>query len=1039
MSTLTPNSQLLDLLKRHWGYDDFRPLQADAVNAVVDHRDSLVILPTGGGKSICYQLPALAMPGMAVIISPLISLIKDQVDGLKANGIEAAAINTAMSAEERRATWQGIREGRVKLLYLAPEALVREKGEPNEQLLEALQDTQLSFIAIDEAHCISQWGHEYRPAYRGLGSLRRWFPKVALHAFTATATEAVREDIVESLGMRDAQVLVGSFDRPNLTYRTAYRRDLMSQVKEVMGRHTGEAGIVYCISKAEVDNLAEALQKEGYRALPYHAGLSAEQRRLNQEAFSTEAIDVIVATVAFGMGIDRSNVRFVLHANMPKSIENYQQEAGRAGRDGLNAECVLLYSAGDAMTWRRIQGEAHTEYGRSAMRRINEVYTFCQAFACRHRYLVKYFGQDYAHDNCGACVVCLGEREALADSGQVVRQLLTAVQELRGRFGAQYVAQVLKGSKVAKIVSNRHDQLPCYGSLGAHEAGDLSDWLDQLAGQGLLERGEYQVLQLTDAGREMLDQGGEALLTKPRPTKKSGSSRTQAPVGGLEGPEEALFQELRRWRREQAHERGVPPYVIFNDEALIGLAKLRPATPAGLTGVKGIGQAKAAEYGESVVELLTRWCGENGLSLGASVAQTALPLAAQTPPPAPQAPPKVPESASGRTKGQTLRVTLEMHQSGKSASMIAEERGLAESTVLGHLAQCIEAGEIALDSVVPPDALAPIHTAFEALGSHESAMALMFLVPPGVDYGHINCALAELRRSGQAIESADEPATARLRWLAGLAKAPDPEERESLVRELEDPDPRVRALAAYAIAKVAPDEASEPLLPALQAEADPLAQAGLIRGLGVGRDPRAHLPLERMMAEAGWDEDVVALARRVARKLAGLSGAPEATPTVSAKAPAAKAPPPAPAAVPVQAPAPAPAPAAPQPAASSPSLAEALGAIQRVDAEGDDDMVLMALAEALTALGFQCQPDFPVADRGDGKPGRVAIVADKAPLRLAIELGKAMPSYKALYKLGQVPESTRVMVLRPTRFDHVPEFADALVVLGPTPRLRMRF
>lgn len=1039
MSTLTPNSQLLDLLKRHWGYDDFRPLQADAVGAVVDRRDSLVILPTGGGKSICYQLPALAMPGMAVVISPLISLIKDQVDGLKANGIEAAAINTAMSAEERRATWQGIREGRVKLLYLAPEALVREKGEPNEQLLEALQDTQLSFIAIDEAHCISQWGHEYRPAYRGLGSLRRWFPNVALHAFTATATEAVREDIVESLGMRDAQVLVGSFDRPNLTYRTAYRRDLMSQVKEVMGRHAGEAGVVYCISKAEVDNLAEALQKEGYRVLPYHAGLSAEQRRQNQEAFSTEAIDVIVATVAFGMGIDRSNVRFVLHANMPKSIENYQQEAGRAGRDGLPAECVLLYSAGDAMTWRRIQGEAHTDYGRSAMRRINEVYTFCQAFACRHRYLVKYFGQDYAHDNCGACDVCLGEREALADSSAVVSKLLTAVHELRGRFGAQYVAQVLKGSKVAKIVQNRHDQLPCYGSLSTHEAGDLSDWLDQLAGQGLLERGEYQVLQLTEAGRDMLENGGEALLTKPRPTKKSssGSSRAQAAVGGLEGPEEALFQELRRWRREQAHERGVPPYVIFNDEALIGLAKLRPATPAGLTGVKGIGQAKAAEYGDSVVALLTRWCGENGLSLGASVAQAALPLAAQTPPPPPPAPPKVPEATGGRTKGQTLRVTLEMHQAGKSASAIAEERGLAESTVLGHLAQCIEAGEIALDEVVPSDALAPIYTAFEALGSQESAMALMFLVPPGVDYGHINCALAELRRAGRVVETADEPATARLRWLAGLAKAPDPEERETLVRELDDPDPRVRALAAYAIAKVAPDEASEPLLPALQAETDPLAQAGLIRGLGVGRDRRAHLPLERLMAEAGWDEDVLALARRVAKKLAGLNGVPEAPSSAApAKAPVAKA------AAPAPAPVAAPAPAAPAPVEAAPSdssLAEAFDALQRVEAEGDDDMVLMAIAETLAGLGFQCQPDFPVADRGDGKPGRVALVAEKGPLRLAIELGKAMPSYKSLYKLGQVPGATRAMVLRQTPFDHVPEFADALVVLGETPRLRMRF
>lgn len=382
------SDSLLAILERYWGYSSFRPLQREAMEAVVQGRDSLLVLPTGGGKSLCFQAPALVRDGLALVISPLISLMKDQVDTLVANGVPAACLNSAMAADERAAVTVGLREGRYRLLYVAPERIAGEGGGWFSWLLSTCP---ISFVAIDEAHCISHWGHDFRPEHRQLGTLRAQFPQVSFHAYTATATARVRQDIVQQLGLKDAITLVGSFDRPNLLYRVLPRATIKAQILQVMSRHLGEAGIIYCPTRREVDDTSAWLREEGFRVRPYHAGLSDEERHANQDAFLNESTDIVVATVAFGMGIDRSDVRFVIHAGAPQSLEHYQQEAGRAGRDGLEAECVLIASSADFLRWREILSKGELTEARQALLRDMERYA--ASVGCRHKRLVGYFGE----------------------------------------------------------------------------------------------------------------------------------------------------------------------------------------------------------------------------------------------------------------------------------------------------------------------------------------------------------------------------------------------------------------------------------------------------------------------------------------------------------------------------------------------------------------------------------------------------------------------------------------------------------------------
>jgi ATP-dependent DNA helicase RecQ len=610
----SPHDALLrDTLQRVWGFADFRPLQREAMAAVLSSQDSVVVLPTGGGKSLCFQAPALvdAVPaaglrpppsnGVAVVVSPLISLMKDQVDGLRVDGVAAAYLNSSLTAAERDAVVASVRDGRCRILYVSPERLVGDPG-----LRRLLQQAGVRFIAVDEAHCISQWGHDFRPEYRQLGALRDEFAGVALHAFTATATERVRLDIVNELRLRDPVMLVGSFDRPNLTFRVLRRANLHGQLTGILARHDGESGIVYCSSRREVESLAAWLAGEGLRAVPYHAGLDDEVRSRHQEAFLDEQVDIVVATVAFGMGIDRSNVRFVVHAGAPRSLEHYQQEAGRAGRDGLPAECVLIYSGGDFVRWKQML-EANGEWTDSARGLLRDMERYAAGTRCRHRSLIEYFGQSYERDGCGACDWCLKELDAVADSVTVARKILSCVARVRQTWGLGHVADVLAGKATEKVVGAGHAELSTFGLLKDESQAAIRGYIEQLVGDGLLRRdGEpYPVLRLTPSGAALMRGSGDCVLYRevaPVRTRKRSGSALRDTFTTAEHSD--LFDVLREVRLKIARERGVPPYVIFHDTTLREMAERRPRTFEDLHAIYGIGARKAADFGDAFLDAI---------------------------------------------------------------------------------------------------------------------------------------------------------------------------------------------------------------------------------------------------------------------------------------------------------------------------------------------------------------------------------------------------------------------------------------------------
>jgi ATP-dependent DNA helicase RecQ len=598
-----------------WGFSDFRPLQREAMHAVLDHRDSVVVLPTGGGKSLCFQAPALIdeptdvgrvlsdPPRLAVVISPLISLMKDQVDGLRVDGVAAAYLNSTLQAHERDEVIASVRERRCRLLYVAPERIV---GEGSDRLRRLLADVGVRFVAIDEAHCISQWGHDFRPEYRQLGRLRDDFPEASLHAFTATATERVRRDVVSELRLREPVQLVGSFDRPNLTYRVLRRGSLQRQLLEILERHEDEAGIVYCPSRREVESLAEWLRAEGRRAVPYHAGLADDERAGNQDAFLDERVDIVVATVAFGMGIDRSNVRFVVHAGAPRSLEHYQQESGRAGRDGLPAECVLVYGGADFVRWRQML-ESNGEWSESARALLRDMERYAAATRCRHRTLVEYFGQPYAREKCGACDWCLEELDRVPDSLVLAQKVLSCVARVKQTWGATHVADVLMGRPTEKIVAAGHDRLSTFGLLKDETAAAIRGYVEQLVGAGLLLRDgdPYPVLRLTASGAALLRGDGDCVLyreVKPPSARTPARSAVRGTLGSAADME--LFDVLRNVRLTIARARGVPPYVIFHDSTLRDMVERRPRTIEDLYEVYGVGARKAADFGDAFLDAI---------------------------------------------------------------------------------------------------------------------------------------------------------------------------------------------------------------------------------------------------------------------------------------------------------------------------------------------------------------------------------------------------------------------------------------------------
>src|SRR5688572_25832066 len=577
------------------------------MDAVLARRDSLLVLPTGGGKSLCFQAPAIALDGLAVVVSPLISLMKDQVDTLVGNGVAAACYNSSLPSEQKSDVARGVRDGSYRLLYVAPERLV---GDGGDGFLNMLSSRPISFIAVDEAHCISQWGHDFRPEYRQLARLRDRWPAIGLHAYTATATARVRRDIVSQLGLRDATELVGSFDRPNLIYRVLARSSLKAQILDVLERHRGRAGIIYCPSRKEVDALAEWLQDTGWRARPYHAGMADDDRHRNQDAFLNEEIDPIVATVAFGMGIDRSDVRFVIHAGAPQSLEHYQQESGRAGRDGLEAECVLIASGADFLK-RRVMLEQNGELTEARRGLLRDIERYAASVGCRHKRLVSYFGETFTKDDCGACDYCLGELETVVDAVTVARKVLSGVARVGQRFGAAHVTNVLRGSDSEQVRSRGHHELSVFGLMKDATIDELRGYIDQLLAHGLLQQGgdEYPILQITAEGLALLKDAGAApdlsLARQKRPDRRQ-PKRARVETEGWEGVDRDLFDELRVLRLEIARRRRVPPYVIFHDTTLREIARSKPKTKEELRHVYGVGDRKAADLGELILTAVAR-------------------------------------------------------------------------------------------------------------------------------------------------------------------------------------------------------------------------------------------------------------------------------------------------------------------------------------------------------------------------------------------------------------------------------------------------
>lgn len=597
----------LESLKKIFGYDAFRLHQQDIVEGLIRGEDAFVLMPTGGGKSLCYQLPALHRPGVGIVVSPLISLMKDQVDSLKAYGVKAAFYNSSLSGTEARKVLARLHGGKLDLIYIAPERLM------SREFLERLNDIPIALFAIDEAHCISQWGHDFRPEYRQLGRLRGLFPEIPLIALTATAEAHTRRDILERLGLRQARSYISGFDRPNIRYTVLEKRKPFAQLTTFLQPRYKGAGIVYCLSRQRVEKVAGALTEAGFQAAPYHAGLPAGARKQVQEDFLRDDIRIIVATVAFGMGIDKSNIRWVVHYDIPKNIESYYQETGRAGRDGLPAEALLLFGYGDISLARGlIENSKNPERRRIELHKLNAMVGYAEALSCRRRILLGYFGESLAED-CGNCDICLNPPR-LVDVTEDSRKALSCVYRVGQRFGMGHVIDVLRGSQKERVLELHHDRLSTYG-IGRNRSQEYwGSLLHHLVHNGFLEQdvGNYSVLKLTDAARPLLR--GEQTLSMAEPrVKTETASLTHRRKGGQKARDEypddsaALFERLRTLRKKLADMAGVPPYIIFSDASLAQMAAFLPADPEAFQQIHGVGAHKTARYGPDFLEEIRRF------------------------------------------------------------------------------------------------------------------------------------------------------------------------------------------------------------------------------------------------------------------------------------------------------------------------------------------------------------------------------------------------------------------------------------------------
>lgn len=689
------------ILRKTFGYDEFRPIQAEVIEALLAGRDAFVLMPTGGGKSLCYQIPAMLRRGTAIVVSPLISLMKDQVDALTSCGVKAAFYNSSLKAAEAQRVLAALDAGELDLIYVAPERLL------SQAFLNRLKDLEIALFAIDEAHCVSQWGHDFRPEYVKLGMLRQRFPDVPILALTATADHHTRKDILDCLCLEGAETHVASFDRPNIRYLVTEKHHPMRQLLEFLGERQEDAGIIYCLSRKRVEEVAVTLQRSGIRAAAYHAGMANKQRDRVQDDFLRDRLRVIVATIAFGMGVDKPNVRFVVHYDIPKSIESYYQETGRAGRDGLESEALLLYSAGDISRVRKlIENIDHAEQRRIELHKLDRMVAFAEGLTCRRRALLGYFGERLL-DPCGNCDICLDPPETYDATGYA-RMALGCIRQLQERYAKDYVIDVLRGANTARIRQHGHDKLEAYAAGKALSGGEWLAIMRQLIGQGYLQPDivRHGALKLTGLAEEVIGNGARVRLARQQARRKRRLQRPKRDV------DEALFAKLRELRQELAERDGVAPHVVFSDATLAELSLRRPATADAFLHTGGVGQHKFETYGEEFLAALRPLAGDKP---AASDGGERLGIAA---------------APSNLNDSQVY--ILNLYNKGLDAAAIAASLGVGETTVLKHFVALVRSGYDLDVKAIVGEPFDCILAALEAADPYASLSEIRQGLPPEV-------------------------------------------------------------------------------------------------------------------------------------------------------------------------------------------------------------------------------------------------------------------------------------------------------------------
>lgn len=711
-----------EILKHQFGFDSFRMNQEAAISAVLAKKDAVVLMPTGGGKSLCYQIPALMMDGVTVVVSPLIALMKDQVDALRANGVEASFLNSTQNAAEQVEVFQKARSGELKLLYVAPERLLQS----GDQFIDFLRAIDVSLFAIDEAHCISSWGHDFRPEYLRLAALKREFPTIPLIALTATADKLVRKDIVERLAINDAEVFVSSFNRPNIYYGVEPKRNSYGQLLHFLDQRKDQSGIIYCLSRNSVDSLAADLRDEGFSALPYHAGLDKQTRDSNQTSFVNDDTKIIVATIAFGMGIDKSNVRFVVHMDLPKNIESYYQETGRAGRDGLESDALLFYSWADVNKLRGfVEVEGNTEQSSIMLRKLDTMAKYGDLISCRRRFLLNYFSETLDED-CGNCDNCTVEVERF-DGTIIAQKALSAVYRTEQRFGMSYLVDFLRGSE-ARTIRDEHKNIKTYGVGSDLPKQAWFDHFKDLIAQGYLAQtdGTYPLIVLTDKSADVLSGKTRVELRKVAVREE----KKRKLVADVSHPYiQELFDELRSVRTRFAASEKVPPYVVFSDATLVEMATYLPSDWE-LRKISGVGDLKFEKYGADFLDVIKAYCLKNNLLSRIDL----------------KSPKRISQQRTKRDANgkDTYRISLEMFRAGRSIADIAQERGIQPSTVENHLTRFIATGEVQLDEFVPLHKVETIREAVLKFNDSGALSPIKEFLGDDYSYGEIRAVIASM-------------------------------------------------------------------------------------------------------------------------------------------------------------------------------------------------------------------------------------------------------------------------------------------------------